>query len=104
MINYAYQKTYPIGRNFSLAQFNVRGLFHKLDQIRLLLHQHNFSVLGIRETFLDNSKTDSLLTIPVYNMVLRDRLFRGGGRVVLYIKDSLQFKNLPQISSLLTSR
>ena len=42
MLNYANQKTYPIGRNFSLAQLNVRGLFHKLDQIRLLLHQHNF--------------------------------------------------------------
>ena len=101
MINYANQKTYPIDRNFSLAQINVRGLFHKLDQIRLLLYQKHFSVLGICETFLVNSKPTSLLTIPGYNMVRRDRLFRGGGGVVLYIKDSLQFENLPQISSLL---
>ena len=51
---------------------------------------HNFDVIRINESWLDDSILDCELTIANYNLVRLDRNRHGGG-ILLYIRDTLSF-------------
>lgn len=77
-----------------LAYLNVRSILPKIDEIKLLLANENFHVLGIGETWLDATITDNELKIDEYNLIRKDRNRHGGG-VAFYIHESLTYRIFP---------
>ena len=80
--------------NFKIAHLNIRSITapSRLDDVEnLLLHYHNFDILALTETHLDNTVTDNSLHINGYQFFRRDRNRNGGG-VGIYIKETLQTK------------
>ena len=73
----------------------------KLDQIKDLLATYNFSMLGLSETFLDDSKPSSFHHIDSYEMVRVDRIGRSGGGILCYLKSGLKFEVLSHFDHML---
>ena len=69
----------PKLNDFSVAHLNVRGVTSKLDQIKDLLANYHFSILGLSVTFLDVSKPGSFYHFDSCEMVRVDRIGRSGG-------------------------
>ena len=69
---------------------NVRSIFHKMSDLKMIAKQSNCAVIGITETWLDSTYTDSCVSIDGYNLIRRDRDGHAGG-VCAYIRDDLAF-------------
>ena len=67
---------------------NIRGLLGKIDELRFLVLECNFDIMGICETFLDDNVADHEIIINGFNVIRRDR-HRDGGGVLLYIKEGI---------------
>ena len=84
---------------FSLIHFNCRSLasnFIKLkDSITAL--EFKFDVIALSESWLSDNDND-IFCIEGYNILSCSRLNKKGGGVVLYIRESLQYKYLPEKS------
>ena len=80
--------------NTSIGFLNIRGLTSKLDEIKIILSNHKFDIFCLAETFLDVDDSDSFYTIPGFCIVRRDRPSSNGGGLLVYVNNSLQFKNL----------
>ena len=63
----------------------------KMEELKLILQQHSFDILGITETKLSSSHADGLFQILGYNRVRRDRVSRAGGGSIVYVKNSLEY-------------
>ena len=69
---------------------NCCSLLPKLDHLRLLASTQNPHIIGITETWLDDSISDSELMVPGYQLVRRDRDRHGGG-IAMFVQDHLPF-------------
>ena len=69
--------------------FNIRGLLNKIDEMRTVVTECNFDVMGICETFLDDNVTDNEICIEGYTIVKKNRNRYGEG-VLIYIKEGIQ--------------
>ena len=69
---------------------NVRSIFHKMSDLKIIAKHTNAAVIGITETWLDSSYTDSCVSIDGYNLIRRDRDGHAGG-VCAYIREDLTF-------------
>ena len=78
--------------NFSLLHLNIRSISNKICRFINFLGSinHTFSVIGITETWLQDS--DHSCDIPGYNFIHNHRPDRSGGGVGLFIRDHLDFK------------
>ena len=72
-----------------VCYLNVRSVLPKSDELHLLLERQDGVVLGLSETWLDESVMDSEVEIPGFKHFRRDRNRRGGG-VMVYVPE--QFK------------
>ena len=89
----------PVACNISLADkglrvchWNVRSLNNKkYEEIRALLTTDNpqLDVLVITESWLDESRGNSEIYIPGFNIERKDRVGRSGGGVLMYISTGL---------------
>ena len=61
------------------------------EELKLLLENDNPDIIGINETKLDETIHDSDIKISNYNIIRKDRDKCGGG-VVMYIRESLNYK------------
>ena len=61
-----------------------------MSDLKIVAKISNAAVIGITETWLDNTYTDSCVSIDGYNLVRRDRDGHAGG-VCAYIRDDLAF-------------
>ena len=77
------------GLNF--IHLNTRSLLPKLDELRILAANTKVAVIGITESWLDASVTDSEINITDYSILRRDRN-RDGGGVCIYIRNDFIFK------------
>ena len=57
----------------------------QMFEIRLIAYKINASMIGITESWLDNTVDDSEISISGYCVVRRDR-DRNGGGVCVYVK------------------
>jgi len=74
------------GINF--MHLNIHYLFPKFDEIKHLLDENNeIDVLGLGETFLSSSFSDSEFQLKNYQLFRRDRQSNGGG-IVVYVKSN----------------
>ena len=61
-----------------------------MSDLKIVAKNSNAAVIGITETWLDSTYTDSCVSIDGYNLVRRDRDGHAGG-VCAYIRDDLAF-------------
>lgn len=75
----------------SLYLLNVAALTkpHAIEQLATDLHSYNADVAIITETHLKSKHTDSVVAVPGYTLLRRDRERRRGGGVALYVRSSL---------------
>ena len=78
-------------KGFKIASLNVNSLLKHIDEIRHVLFSTPFDIFAINESKIDESIPDTEISIPGYNLVRKDRN-RGGGGVVLYIRDNTVFR------------
>ncbi|KAI8500958.1 hypothetical protein Bbelb_210530 [Branchiostoma belcheri] len=94
-------------QNLTVATSNVRSLnpntdhgSAKLSELELYLNNENISILGLTETWFNDSIKDSDISIPGYSTLLRkDRKGQVGGGVALLICDLLPCKRRPDLES-----
>ena len=55
------------------------------------MHSQTLDLLALSETRLDNTFTDSAVSIDGYTLIRRDRC-RGGGGVGMYVRNVIDFK------------
>jgi hypothetical protein len=72
------------------VHLNARSLINKVDQLRILAESTKASIIGVTETWLDNTISDSEISIPDFSIVRNDRDRHGGG-VCVYVKDNINF-------------
>lgn len=87
---------------FSFVHFNVRSLCASFHEFQDVVAEEKFQLIGLSETWLNDTVPNQSLYISNYNLVRNDRDGRGGG-VALYIHNSLKFRVLeaPEQQSLL---
>lgn len=72
---------------------NVCGLFSKLDQIKIILRKGSFDVFAVTCSKIDNSISDSELSINGYRLVRPGRDRRSGG-IAVFIKNKFQITDV----------
>ena len=78
-------------QHLSFSHLNVQCLPTKLDEI--LDYLNNIKepfVLGLSETWLDNSVTDASISPKGYQVYRRDWPNKRGGGIVVYVRDSIR--------------
>ena len=78
---------------------NCRSLVPKIDNLRTIAASATPSIIALCETWLDESVPESVLFIPNYHIIRRDRNRHGGG-LLLYISDDIPSTCLCRHSSL----
>ena len=76
---------------------NIRGLLNKIDEMRIIVTECKFDVMGICETFLDDNVTDNEICIEGYTMFKKNRNRHGGG-VLIYIKEGIQYTEITDLA------
>lgn len=79
--------------NFKIAHINVRSLNTEFEAFSLYIHDHDFDIVAITETWLNIDNDSTLYSIPDYNFIRKDRETRGGG-VAFYIKKNIKFSEI----------
>ena len=86
-------------RGFRIGCLNIRGLLNKIDEMKVILQECKFDVMGVCETFIDDNIADHEITIEGYSVVKKNRTRHGGG-VLLYIKDSVRYTVITELAGL----
>ena len=78
-------------KGLKIGEWNVQSLYNKTEQIRHMLDAegNHIHILGVTETWLNNSRTDSEIAIYGYNLERCDRTECHGGGVALYVHESV---------------
>ena len=83
----------------SLLCYNVRSLVNKLSRFQELVSELNweFDIIGITETWINENNYD-LFSLPNYHEPYQKyRTNKKGGGVLLYVRDSIQYKIRPDL-------
>ena len=79
--------------NLKIGCLNVRSLVHKVDQMQVFIDKHDFDILAINESWLDDTILDNEISLKSYIVLRNDRRKKGGG-VCFYIKSGIKFSKL----------
>ena len=81
----------------TIGHLNINHLRYKMEEIREIIIHHKLHILGVTETWLDQTVSDGEVEIQGYRMFRLDRKGKAGGGVCIYIHQSLSVRPL-QIS------
>lgn len=76
------------------GHLNIRSIVSKTEQLEYLLTYSNLDYLCLTETWLTTTMPSSLVKVPGYKMYRYDRNKGKGIGVLMYVKDSLQSKQI----------
>ncbi|KAJ8019474.1 hypothetical protein HOLleu_41089 [Holothuria leucospilota] len=84
----------------SLIHINSRSLQSNFNSLYSQMHglDLSFDLIGITETWLKRDSCSGLFSIPGYNFVHTPRSIRIGGGVGIYVKNTLKFEILSELS------
>ena len=85
-------------RGLHFIHLNINILLLKIDELREIVKISNPTVIGITETKLDNSISDSEISIDGYCAIRRDRNRKGGG-VICYVTNTTCYNTKNCISN-----
>lgn len=75
-------------KSMLVGHLNIRSVLPKDDELNLLLESGQNMVLGLSETWLDETIANSEVDIPGFKLFRKDRNRRGGG-VMVYASHDL---------------
>ena len=78
--------------NLNIVFLNVCSLRYKVDEIRDFIASRGIHILGLAETWLDDTVRDGELDIPHFTLYRLDRRCRSGGGVAFYCHNSLKIR------------
>ena len=80
-----------------LGHLNINRLRFKMDELTNVIELHKIHILGVTETWLDDTIGDGEVTLPDYRTFRRDRSGKVGGGVCVcvYVHHSLSVCLLP---------
>ena len=81
----------------SLLLSNVNRVCNKLDEISIILYDKCPDIVVFTETWLDSSIPDSVVSMPLYSVLRKDRINKIGGGVMMYIRNDIQFRSLASV-------
>ena len=85
-------------KDLSVSCHNINRLYSKMDEIRYYLKVYfPVDIYGVVETFLDENVNDSEILINNYNVVRKDRICSGGGGILIYVKQYLNYRRIPEL-------
>ncbi len=76
---------------------NINGLLGKITDIRYLLQEVNFDILGVTETHLKEDIPDEMISVENYS--ISGRKGKDGGGVLMYIKENIEFSPVTDCSN-----
>ncbi len=76
----------PKHRGFKIAFLNIASLPKHIDELRLNMQHQYLDILVLNETRLDETISNSEISIDKYTLVRNDRTRHGGG-VAMYIRN-----------------
>ena len=85
-------------QGLKIGCLNIRGLLSKIDELKMILDECNFDIMGVCETFIDSNVADNEISIDGYSIVKKNRNRHGGG-VLLYVKDGIDYSEITELSS-----
>lgn len=79
-------------RGLKVVHLNVHFLLKKLDEIKYLLSKFSeISILGLCETFLSDTVTDTEINVDGFSLERKDRENKTGGGIVVYLKQNIPY-------------
>ena len=81
-----------ISKGFKIAHLNIQSVRFKVDNLKILLVQNHIDILCITESWLDCNIGNNEIQIDGYNICRLDRIHKGHGGILYYIKDGIVFK------------
>lgn len=78
----------------SVCSFNVNRLKTHFNEVVRNINVGNYDIVAIYETWLKPVMPSNSFHIEGYNLIRNDRLYRDGGGVAIYIKNTLSFRVL----------
>jgi exonuclease III len=83
-------------RGFKIGSLNINSLSKHIDELQVFMKDGIFDVLAINETKLDLFDPDSLIDLPGYACIRKDRNKTGGG-ICIYVRNSINFTRKPNL-------
>ena len=77
---------------------NVMSLLPKFDEVREAITDANYDLAFLTETWLRDRQSSNAFSISGYNFFRRDRSKDLHGGVCIYIKDSIKYEVLDDLS------
>jgi exonuclease III len=75
-------------KGFKIGHLNIRSLLIKnIDQLKIYLSNHQYDIICINETWLDDKINTYGVSLDGYDLVRKDRKRTGGG-VAMYWRQS----------------
>jgi hypothetical protein len=86
---------YSENKKLNCLFINARSIMNnfKLEELKLYIQEYSIDIIGIAETWLTDSVSDSEIQIEHFSIFRKDRgVFKDGrgGGVLLYVKSSLE--------------
>ena len=81
-------------KGIRFGHINIRSLFPKIDQLRLMLVSKALDILVVSETWLNDTYSDEELLIPGYHMERQDRILKRGGGLCIYLSDRFSYERI----------
>ena len=72
-------------KGFKIAQLNIRSMVKKIDEFRMYALNHQYDIICVNETWLDNTVNNHEVKLDGYDLVRNDRNRHGGG-VAMFIR------------------
>ena len=78
-------------KSLRVIVFNAQSIRNKMDEFRALMATEKPKIVGITESWIhtDGRDFEGEFKIPGYKMFKKDRVGRGGGGVLLYVREHL---------------
>ena len=80
----------PTEFGYKCVCLNARSIVNKRNELNIMVEDIDPHIIGITESWATPDISDAELGMTGYVMFRKDRLGRGGGGVILYIKESIQ--------------
>jgi hypothetical protein len=81
--------------SLTIVSWNARSLVPKIDEVRDFVYRNSVDILCLQETWLNRLVSDSVASIPNYDLIRVDRPNQSGyGGVAMYIRNELQYARL----------
>lgn len=78
-------------KNKKILQWNINGFYRKLDELKLLIFEHNPEIICLQKTNFNNFNSGLLNNYKVYRFNRTD-CSRASGGVAIYIKSDFPSK------------